>query len=720
MAAPRDQARRQAARRRNLQRVLQPRHVAVIGGDAAEQAVRQLDGLGFAGAVWPVNARRRAMHGHPCYASIADLPEAPDAAVVAVPAPACPGVFAELDARGAGGGICFAAGFAEDGVADIERELVTAAGDCALVGPNCHGILNYLDGVALWPDDHGSEASDAGFALISQSGNVALNATFQQRGAPLGYVISTGNQAQLEVGDFIDVLIEDPRVHAIGLFIEGLRDIAGFARAAWRALEAGVPVVALKVGASSEGARATLSHTGALAGSDTVYQSLFDRLGIRRAHTPAELLETLKLLSVTGALPGRRMLSLSCSGGEAALMGDRLAAVGVSCPAPSPTAADGIAAAFRIPRASVGNPLDYNTHIWGDAAASARGFATALADGYDAAVLVVDFPPPGRSQPDNWRAAMDGFLEAHASVGGHAAVLATLPEALPDTARRACVAAGVTPLQGLDEGVRALAHASAWSERRAQLLESGAWSGPLAVGEVAGGSALDEADSKAGLAAHGLAVPASTIVAATEAPGAAAEQVGFPVALKGLGPGLAHKTEMGAVALGLGDATAVDGAATTIERSVDAAGQRVERWLVEHMVADAIAELIVGVVHDPLGGPMLMVGTGGILAELTRDTRTVLLPASRDEIREAIERLEVAALLAGYRGRPAGDLEAAVDACMAVADFAVNHAGELAELDVNPLLVRPAGQGAVAADALVRFRAGAEAEAKPAAPANAG
>lgn len=691
---------RVALRRQNLERMLRPCQVAVVGGRAAVAAVRQLDHIGFDGAIWPVNPGREAIEGRPCFASVADLPAGPDAAVVAVPAATCPGVFAALNARGAGGGICFAAGFGEDGHPDLERQLVEAAGDMALVGPNCHGVINCLDRAVLWPDDHGAEPAESGCALISQSGNVALSATFQQRSTPFAYVVGTGNQAQLGIEDFIEALLDDPRVRAIGLFVEGLRDVTAFARAARRALEARVPIVALKVGSSEPGARASRSHTAALTGADHVYDALLHRLGVRRATTPAELLETLKLLSVSGPLAGRRVVSLSCSGGEAAMMGDLLTGAGLQCPAP--TRVDEIAAAFGIAPTNVGNPLDYNTRTWGDAEATARGFSAALADDCDAGVLVLDFPPPGRCRPQNWRAALDGFLLAHARTGRPAAVLATLPEALPGPAREACLAAGVTPLQGLAEGVRALAHAAAWGERRAALLAEPGWPGPLATASGAGARSLDEAAAKAWLAGHGLPVPAGRAVG-TDALAATAAELGFPLALKALGYGLEHKTELGAVALNLRDAAGVAGAADAIGRRLQQAGREPGRWLLEQMVPDAVAELIVGVVRDPVAGLVLVVGSGGVLAELVRDTRALLLPAGAADIRAALESLAVGPVLAGYRGQAGGDLDAAVAACEAVARFAAANAERLAEVEVNPLLVRPPGRGAVAADALVRM-----------------
>jgi len=688
-----------AARRRNLRRVLNPRHVAVIGGAAAAEAARQLDALGFDGPAWPVNPRRDTLAGRRCYSSVAELPEAPDGVVVAAPAAQCPGIFAELARIGAGGGVCFAAHFREDGNPELEAELVAAAGESVLVGPNSHGILNLLDRAALWPDDHCAEPVDAGAALISQSGNVALNATFHRRSVPLSHVISTGNQAQLEVGDFMDALLDDPRVHAIGLFIEGMTDVRGFARAARRALERDVPVVALKVGASVQGARATLGHTGSLSGADAAFQALFDRLGVMRVATPAELLETLKLFTTTRRPAGRRLMSLSCSGGEAALAGDLVSGSGIDLPAPSEDAAARLAEVFAIPRESVGNPLDYNTAVWGDVDACAEGFTTALGDGCDLGVHFLDFPRAEACDPANWRAARDGFLRAHARIGRSSAMIATFAECFSEPDRRACVDAGVAPLQGLRPAVTALTHAAAHAERQPRLLAEDPWPGPLAGAQPPRPPSLvDEAESKRRLAAHGLTIPPGRAVALDEV-GDAAAAVGFPVVVKGLG--LAHKTDAGAVALKLESAEAATHAAHTMAERLAETGADPARWLVEAMVPDAVAELIVGVTRDATVGPVLVVGDGGVFAELIGRTRTLLLPTTAARVRDAITSLTTGQRLLGQRGDAGGDLDAAVDACFAVATYAEANAEAIAEIDVNPLLVRPAGRGAVAADALV-------------------
>jgi len=691
----------------NLRRLLRPRSIAFVGGRHAELALRQSRAIGYDGAVWPVNPGRESLGGLPCYPSLAALPAPPDAALLAVPAAATVEVVAELAAMGAGGAVCFATGFAEVGEegAALQQRLVAAAGELALVGPNCTGLLNYLDGAALWPDEQGGARCERGAAILSQSGNVAINLTMQDRSLPLAYVVSLGNQAGLGIADYLEGLLDDPRVTAIGLYLEQLRDVPAFARAARRALAQGVPIVVVKLGASESGARSVMSHTSALAGADALYQALFDRLGVVRVESPAALIETLKLFTVAGVPRGRRLLSLSCSGGEAALVGDLAAARGLPLdfPQPDPAQAGRLSDLLRVPAAAVANPFDYNTAHWGDAAALEPAFAVAL-EGLDLGLLLLDYPRADRGETAAWEASEEAFIAAARASGCVAAVAATLGESLPPAARARLAAAGVAPLQGLAEALGALAAAGDYGARRAALLAEPAVP-PLAAPALAAGEGviLDEAAGKALLAAHGLAVPEGRLVPAEAVPAAAAE-LGWPLVLKAVHPALPHKTEAGAVALNLRSEEELAKALAAMRARLAGGPAAEARFLVERMVADAVAEVILGLQVSPPFGPALLLGSGGILAELVGDSVSLLLPTDAATLRAALGRLKVARLLAGWRGRPAGDLEAVVAAALALARFAEAEAGRLLECDVNPLLVRPAGQGAVAADVLLRLR----------------
>ena len=685
-----------------LQRLFSPRHVAVFGGGAAAEVVRQCRALGFDGAVWPVHPRHDSVEGLPCFRDVASLPEAPDAAFIAVPREATVDVVAQLSARGAGGVICYASGFAEVGGVGVaaQRALVEAAGAMPLLGPNCYGMLNYLDGVALWPDQHGGERVGRGVAIVSQSGNIALNLTMQRRNLPLAYMITVGNKAGTGIEAIVDALLRDDRVSAIGLHIEGLDDVATFSKVALRALEQGVPLVALKAGSSALGASTTVSHTGSLAGPDALYDALFRRLGIARVFDPASLLETLKLLHVCGPLPGRRIISASCSGGEASLVADLAQPRRLDMPA-IPAPARAALHAVLGDKVTLANPLDYHTYIWGDLAAQTACFSALLTCRFDMHLLVLDFPRADRCVSGAWQTTVDAFVAAHAQHPVPCAVLASMPEGMPDGVARQLLERGIAPMQGIAECLDAIGHAAAIGVVRARSADVLPLAGPQGGLQSEGQGKerpvrmLDEVESKQALAAFGLSIPRGEVASAMDA-GVVAAQLEFPLVVKAVSNTLAHKTEAGAVRLNLKNAAQV------VEAVAAMAGLS-ERFLVEQMATDVVAEIIVGVSCDPQFGLALTLGAGGVLVELLQDATTVLLPATRADVRRALESLRSWPLVCGYRGKPPGDVEALIDAVMAVADYAQARAAQLRELDVNPVLVLPRGRGVLAVDAMIRL-----------------
>ena len=684
-----------------LQRLFSPRHMAVFGGQAAAEVIRQSRALGFDGDIWPVHPTRSEVAGHRCYASVDALPAAPDASFIAIPSAATVDVVRQLQGKGAGGAICYASGFAEVGTegAALQRELVQAAGPMALIGPNCYGMLNYLDGVALWPDQHGGQRLQRGVAIVTQSGNIGLNLTMQRRGLPLAYLITVGNQAGDGLDRILHALLQDPRVSAIGLHIEGLDNVAAFSEAAIQAARRGVPLVALKAGSSELGARTTMSHTSSLAGPDRLYDAMFQRYGIARVQDVSTLLETLKLLHVLGPLPGRRITSASCSGGEASLLADLAQTHGLEMP-PFTEQAHSALEQVLGDKVTVSNPLDYHTYIWGNAAAQTACFTALLRNHFDAHLLVLDFPRADRCDGSTWRTTLDAFVAAHHATGARACVVSSLPEGLPDELATTLIAQGLAPMQGTADCLRAIALAAQIGQvhtlaDRLQPLPKivpmqDALSGPVRM--------LDEYQSKQALQAYGVPLPPGGLCHSADNAVALATRIGFPVVVKAVSDTLAHKTEAGAVRLNLPDAAAVGSA-------VHAMQSLASTFLVEKMAQGTLAEVIVGIHRDPQFGLALTVGAGGILVELLKDSVQLLLPLQRAEVLAALQSLRMWPLLQGYRGKPAGDLDALVDTILAIARFAEAHAESLQELDVNPVLVLPLGQGVLAVDALIRTHA---------------
>ena len=699
------------ARRRNLRRLLKPRHVAVIGGREAATVAGECARIGYRGPVWPVNPRRESIGGHRCFRAVEDLPQAPDAAFVAVPREAAIDTVARLAAMGAGGAVCHTAGFAETGAegARLEAALVAAAGDLALIGPNCYGVINYLNRAALWPFAHGGACPGYGAAIVTQSGMLSSDLTMSQRSVPFAFMASIGNQSVVTLADCIDILGEFDGVRAIGLHVEEITDVARFSAAVRKAVAAEVPVVALRTGVSEIGAHLVASHTGALSGADDLYQALFDRLGVIRVSTPAELLETLKFLCVTGVPGGDRVAALTCSGGAAAMLADHVQRLGLQFPPPSERTAERLAQCLPH-TATVSNPLDYTTPIWGVPQRVRPVFDAMLADPCDIALIVQDYPLEGLDESkDSYLSDARSFIAAARAAGVPAAVCSTLPENLDRTTREMLVAAGVAPMQGLREALDAIAGAI-WHGRRRQRMrgEAGvadAEAGAVTVAPVAGTgpvTSVDEHQAKRWLHGIGIPIPAGCVTGAREAPEAAA-RIGFPVAVKLVSEHLLHKTEAGAVALGISSPVEVEAAVARIRAGVRRfdADASADRFLVERMVGPPLAELLVGVRTDLRFGLAMTLASGGVLAELVADAVTILLPASRADLEEALGRLRMSRVLDGFRGAAPANRAVIVDALSRLASHLCRE-DDVVEVEVNPLFVLT--DRVCAVDALMRVR----------------
>ena len=681
-------------RRANLERLLRPRHVAVIGGRDAETVAAECARIGFTGPFWPVNPKRSTIGGHACFTSVDDLPEAPDAAFLAVPKDAAIETLAKLDAMGAGGVVCYTAGFGETGDegASDEARLIAAAGNLALVGPNCYGLINYIDRVSLWPFAHGGSCPGYGAAIITQSGMLSSDFTMSQRAVPFAYMVSAGNQTVLRLEDFVEIFADRPEVRAFGLHIEGLKDVVAFERAARRALESGKPIVALKTGVSRLGSSLTVSHTGSLSGTEELYDALFDRLGIIRVESPTQLLETVKYLSIAGVPKGRRIAGLTCSGGGATMLADYAERLDLTFKPPGERASESLRR--QLPdTATVSNPLDYTTPIWGLPERTLPVFDTLLADGHDAAVIVQDYPAPGLDESKGcYRNDTQSFVAAAKAARLPSAVCSTISENLDAETRQFLVDRSVAPMQGIQECMAAMAQAVWYGERRSKIVAGP--SVPLFLPSRAWARAhpCDEADAKHLLAAAGIAVPDGYVTIGEEAVATAA-RLGFPVALKMMSPRLPHKTEAGAVRLGLASELEVKQAVAKMKADVARYDPMAlsDRFLVERMVGAPVAEVMVSVRRDPQFGLAMTMASGGTLVELTADATTLLLPATRDDLSRALGRLRVDRLIAGYRGKSAGDREGLLDMLEQLTAYVADSANRVAEIEINPVFILERG-----------------------------
>lgn len=676
----------------DLSRLLNPKSIALFGGAWAENVILQLQKSGFDGDIWPVHPKRESICGIQCYADIGDLPKAPDASFVGVNRELTIEVIKTLSKMGAGGATCFASGFSESesegtGGADLQQRLIEAAGDMPILGPNCYGLLNYLDNVTLWPDQHGGRSCEKGVAIIGQSSNVLINMTMQKRGLPIAYTVAAGNQAQTQLSDIASHLLEDNRVTAVGLYIEGFGDIRKLEALAAKARKLHKPIVAIKTGKSEKSKLATLTHTASLAGSAAAASALMKRLGIVEVESIAVFLETLKLLHTCGPLEGNAISSMSCSGGEAGLVSDMAEGTKIRFRDISPKQTD-ILKGILGPIVTVSNPLDYHTFIWGDEEKMAGVYSAVLNDQYDLNILIMDIPPEDRCDPSAWDSALAALIKANSRCNANVAMLATLPENLSEALSDKLLSHGICPMHGMEEMILAIDAAI----QAGEIMNADSEPVFLSIQENEAFKVLDEGQSKSALARHGLSFPKMATAANLNEVQEVIRSLSFPVVLKGLG--IAHKSEAGAVVLNLKTPDEVQAAASTMKG--------VTGFLVEEMVATPVAEVLVGITRDTTGVMMLTVGSGGVLTELLEDTASLIVPSGRKEIAQAIKGLKLAKLLEGYRGKPAADMDALLEAIMAVQSFCLNSP-DLIELDVNPIMALE--NGAMAVDALVRIQA---------------
>ena len=671
---------------RDLSRLLRPKSIAVVGGGAwCESVMEQCLKMGFSGPVWPVHPKKTEVQGVKAYPSLDALPEDPDAVFLGVNRFLTIELVRQLRNMGAGGAVCFASGFleasAEDAEgADLQEQLLAAAGDMPILGPNCYGFINHLDGALLWPDQQGGKPLDSGVAIVTQSSNIAINLTMQSRGLPIAYAITAGNQAQIGIAEIGRGLLDDPRVTALGLHIEGFGDLRAWEDLARHARALGKPIVAIKVGKSEQARAATVSHTASLAGGDAGAEALLKRLGIARLDDLPSFLETLKLLHVTGPLPDNTIATMSCSGGEASLAADTAHDRDLRFPPLNARQESDLRDALG-PMVALANPLDYHTYIWRNVPALTQTFAAMSDPTLAMTLLILDLPRSDRGDPADWLETAKALIAAKDQTGGRFGLVATLPELLPENLAEELTQAGIVAFAGLNEALAACeAAAKCGAANAAPLLL------PTPIVEP---DLIPEARAKGMLAEYGLRVPKSQRTAQRDALSETIDTIGLPCVIKA--EGLAHKSDAGGVYL------ARDNKDEALKAGL---AMPCDSWLIEELVDGTVAELLIGVVKDQAHGFVLTLAAGGVLTELLQDGRSLLIPASDTDITQALSELKLAKLLNGYRGAPAADMDAIMAAIKAVQSYVIDNAEGLEELEINPLICTH--NTAIAVDALIR------------------
>jgi acyl-CoA synthetase (NDP forming) len=706
-----------AAAEFDLDRMLAPASVAVVGatdrpGSYAAEALLNLGKVGFSGPVWGVNPRRSEVLGFPCVPSVAELPQAVDAVIVAIPADGVPAAIEQAGARGCGGAVVFSAGFGEVRSGDALQAAVVDAADryrLPVCGPNCNGIVAPGRHIALWGDTLEVTAPGA-VALVSQSGNIAVNALATRRGLRFHTVIASGNQAVLDAADYLTWLAAAGDLGAVALYLEddgGARLCDGLAACA----DASVPVVVLKVGSTSAGAAAASAHSGALAGDQRVFRSVIEEAGAVWAADVHELLELSKTLAVPRRQPRPReragapgIAIMTCSGGDSAQGADEAQLLGLSLP-PLASATLARLAELLPTAATAGNPLDYTAVIWGEVETLAE-LVRAL--GTDPAVdLVVVFydQPHGMvgAAAQSWAAVREAVVLGAARSPVATLVSSTLPELLDDGAAWEMIGAGVPAVAGLRTGLRCAAAMLGAGQRqpdgeRLRSIAATARRGQAAGSAAGAGLWLPEHEGKALLRTAGVPVADGVVVDSLEAAIAARAALGGAITLKLSAASVQHKSEIGGIAL---DLSGDDDVAVSFASLATLALEHDGVVLAERMAAPGGLELIVAAHRDGIV-PALVIGLGGIWTELLDDVCVLPLPFDEARIRAGLAGLRGASLLFGGRGRPGVDVGALVAVAKSIGEVFVERSLEVVEC--NPVFVSE--RGAIALDASIRLGVG--------------
>ncbi|MCC5969081.1 MAG: acetate--CoA ligase family protein [Pararhodobacter sp.] len=688
--------------------IFSPRSIAIVGASTEPtktggRPVYMLRKHGYAGAIYPVNPKVDTVQGLAAFASLDDLPEVPDLVLVAVPGAAAVAALEAAAARGVGAAIVLSAGFSESGAEGeaLQRRVSALARESGMriVGPNCLGAIGVRErAIGTFSIALEQEMPLAGgISIVSQSGNIgsAALSMLADSGVGLARFIATGNEADVQAADAIGWLADDAETRVILCCLETCRDGPRLTDALERAFRAGKTVIALKIGTSEAGQKAALSHTGGLAGSDRVFDAVFARHGAVRVHSLEELVEVAAAAEAIGkrrigAQPSAAMIA--ASGGFGVMMADAASAHGVGV---NPLG-DGAQARIRaiLPLAATANPIDATAQMSASPDVLEALLDATLAD--DANTTACLMLALGMGIPRLRKV----FTEALTRVSArHPDKLLVACIAGPQAAVADLRAQGIACFPTIDAAMRGIAALGRVERAR---LSPPPPVVPVTPAPLPDGATRNEASAKAALAEAGLPFPPEISATSADDAAQAADELGVPLAMKILSPDIQHKSDIGGVALNVHGA---QDARAAYERLIAAAAQhapkaRIDGVLIAPMTTGG-TELILGTITDPTFGPVVMVGLGGVFAEIFKDTALRLAPVTEEQALDMLRELKAFALLDGARGRTPADVQAAASAVAALSRFAMRHADAVAEIDINPLLVRDAGQGAVALDALI-------------------
>ena len=699
----------------SIHNMLNPRSIAVVGASPRmAYGGRMLAAALKASArvkVYPVNPRYEEVQGVKCYPSVTALPETPDVVCVVISSEQVLDVLNESHQKGTKAAVVISAGFSERGTQegrDLQLQVAAFARESGLriSGPNCLGLANVKDDIWVSASSRGAEGLGGSVGLVCQSGASAFGPFLNRAidsGIGLSYIISTGNEADLDFSDFVRYLLDDDDTKVIAGFVEGFKDAKKFIEVAKLAAERGKPIILIKIGRSELGAKAAQSHTAALTGLDALYDAALTQYGVIRVSDYDELLEVANLLSNSPAPAAKGLAVVSHSGGISSLTADMCGQIGLDLPVLNDAARDGINGVLKgFGWAS--NPSDVTGFANSDSFPEIMQF---MANDPAMGTLVVA-SSGGDSQATQVIAQRDLAKEMPLAFlwTGSRRETAGL-----DMLKKASIPVFYTPNR-LASGIRSLIDYHDWlghrgtsgfPETTAINAEQQAAATKLAA---TSGIALSEHHTKGLIAKWGVPITRESLVQNADDAVAAAGEIGYPVAMKADVINLPHKTDAGLVMLGLKDGAAVREAFDMLKSNAaqaGAVGEGLNGISVQEMIVDGV-EVIVGVSYDSQLGATILFGSGGVMVEVYNDVALRLCPIDKSDALEMIADVKGARLLEGFRGRPAADIDALADTLVRVSQMAAQLDGSLAELDINPLMVLPKGQGVKAADAVAMFQ----------------
>ncbi|HZS81319.1 MAG TPA: acetate--CoA ligase family protein [Stellaceae bacterium] len=692
-----------ASPRLSIAGILEPRRVAVFGasddrGKWAGRIMYYLALHGYAGEVVPINPRREIVQGKRCYARIGDAPNI-DVAVIAIPAGKVPETIRDCAEAGVGCCLVISSGFAEIGAAGaaLQQEIVeiARAAGMRLIGPNCLGLINLRNGMALTSARvlEVEKLIQGAIGLVTQSGALMLSIFNRAYDAGIGFsqLVSVGNQADLDLCDFFEHMIADPATEVVCLHIEGLKDGRRFLALARRARQAGKPVVALKTGRSALGQEAARSHTASLAGAFSAFAAACRDTGIVLVDDPDVMVLTAAMLQRFGPCPAGGIGIVSSSGGIAGIIVDRLADIGAPLARFAPETEDRLRA-ILLP-SHVVNPIDLGARRpeTGETDAVAGEAVRAVAADPGVGLVMV----PLTTAP-NYEATATALASALAQCGKPGLIVLT-PGSVAAPIRTLIKEAACPLYDRIDDAMRMLRAYRAYAPP-APHRPSAPPQIPVRPMPITQRGYLTEPEAKALLADYGIPVTREAVVRTAAEAKAAAAAIGYPVVLKGVSRRVVHKSDAGLVRLGIAGPDALERAWAELGDRLRAADPEAGALLLAEMAAGE-AELILGAKRDPQFGPVVLAGAGGVFVELMQDVETALAPIDEAGAEALLQRLRIWPLFAGFRGRPPLDAAAAAQALVRLGALAADLGERLGEIDINPLIVRPAGRGVVAADA---------------------